>query len=419
MVETLLEIAVQFRKCRIITGVGQGKKPEPYFSTGSILLRGKRLRNGFRRRWAVLQHDLLMQRRLIVQRLESREMLSSTAWIGGSGLWSQASNWSNGVPTASVAAIVNPSSPATITIQPGQADTAQSLTLGVDATLSLPGGGNPANPASNLITYNAGFESPSASNGTTRPSTWGSWGSAYLSTQYADGGSESVVASGNNSGVMQAFNVTPGASYTASVYAMMAAGYPLTGGIVAEMQVLFFDPSNKQISSYSPPNQIVLLTSSSATGGPLTGSVGSEGWNHFFTTVVAPSNAATARLQLATWSSGSYGGAAYFDSVQFGPAVTIGPSTLTLGSLVNNGAIVVGPTNSIDVNGGFTQSSSGAMDVQLGGAPSTGVYGSLTITAPRHWRERCKPSLPTATCPRPPIRSRPSLMRARQAGFPQ
>ena len=28
----------------------------------------------------------------------------------------------------------------------------------------------------------------------------------------------------------------------------------------------------------------------------------------------------------------------------------------------------------------FTQSSSGTLDVQLGGAPSTGVYGSLTIT---------------------------------------
>ena len=206
-----------------------------------------------------------MQRRLTVQRLESREMLSSTAWIGGSGLWSQASDWSNGVPTASVAAIVNPASPATITVQPDETDAAQSLTLGADATLSMPGGGNPANPKSNLLTYNAGFESPPASNAATRPSTWGSWGSAYLSTQYAYSGSQSLVVSGNNSGVMQAFNVTPGALYTASAYAMMAAGNPLTGGIVAEMQVLFFDSSNSQISSYSPPNQIVLLTSSSAT----------------------------------------------------------------------------------------------------------------------------------------------------------
>ena len=320
-----------------------------------------------------------MQRRLIVQRLEGREMLSATAWLGGSGLWSQAANWSNGVPTASVAATVNPPSAATITIQPGETDAAQSLTLAAHATLSMPGGGDPSNPTSNWITADAGFESPAAGNGTTRPSGWGYWGSAYLSTQYAYSGAQSLVVSGNNSGVTQSFTISPGASYTASVYAMMPAGNPLTGGIVAEMQVLFFDASNNQISAYSPPNQIDVLSSSSASGGPLPGSVGSQGWNHFSTTVVAPSNAATAHVQLATWSSSTYGGVAYFDAVQFGPA-PIGPSSLALGSLVNNGTIVVGPTNRMNVSGGFTQSSSGTLDVQLGGAPSSGVYGSLTVT---------------------------------------
>ena len=128
------------------------------------------------------------------------------------------------------------------------------------------------------------------------------------------------MVSGSNSGVTQSFAVTPGASYTASVYAMTPAANPLTGSISAELQLLFYDSSNTQISSYSPPNQIVVLSGSSATGGPLAGSVGGEGWNHFFTTAAAPANAVTVKVQLTTYSGGgSFGGAVYFDAAKFGP----------------------------------------------------------------------------------------------------
>ncbi len=321
-----------------------------------------------------------MRRRLRFERLEVRNLLTADSWIGGSGNWNQAANWTGGLPTAASDVTINTTSAATITIQPGEADTVNSLTIGGNNTLSLPGGGDPSNPTNNLIANNPDFESPTASGSTTHPANWGSWGSSYLSRQYAFSGSQSLMVSGANSGVSQVFAVAPGASYTASVYAMSASTNPLTGNINAELQMLFYDSSGTQISSYSPPNQIVVLNGSSATGGPFVGSVGGGGWNHFFTTAVAPSNAATAHVQLATYSGGgTFGGAVYFDGIKFGPTAT-GASHLTTGSLTNNGTVVVGPTNSITVSGGFTQSASGTLDIQLGGAPATGIFGSMAIS---------------------------------------
>ncbi len=322
-----------------------------------------------------------MRRMARFERLEPRNMLTSTSWLGGSGLWDQASNWTNGVPNSAVDASINPAAAATITIPPGETVAAHNLALGGNAALSLLAGGDPTNPTSNVISGNAGFESPSTSGNTTRPSTWGYWGSSYLSSQYAYSGNQSLVISGGNSGVTQTFSITAGASYTASVYAMTPAANRLSGSIYGEVQVLFFDSGNNQISSYSPPNQIDVLDGSSATGGPLTGSAGSEGWNHFFTTVVAPSNAVTVHVQLATYAtSGTYGGAVYFNAIQFGPAAA-GGSTLNVSSINNSGSLTIGTTNKINVSGGFTQSSTGTLDVQFGGAPSTGSYGSLTITS--------------------------------------
>jgi alpha-L-arabinofuranosidase len=327
---------------------------------------------------SAIQGDMMF-RILKFERLEERHMLSATAWIGSNGNWNQASHWSNGVPTAASDVTISPAAAATITIQAGEADTVQSLTLGSHAILSMPGGGDPSNPTSNSITSNADFESPVAGNSTTRPLAWGYWGSSYLSRQYAYAGSQSVVLSGNDSGVTQPFTITPGASYTASVDAMTPASNRLTGNIVAELQLLYFDSGGNQISPYSVPNQIVVLDSSSATGGTLSGSVGSEGWNHFFTTAVAPGNAVTARVQLATYvNSGSYGGAVYFDAVKFGAAAA-GATTLSTGSLSNSGTMIVGPTNRIAVSGGFTQTAAGTLEVQLGGAPSTGIVGSLAV----------------------------------------
>ena len=115
---------------------------------------------------------------------------------------------------------------ATVTIQPGETESAGSLSIAAGATLSLPGGGDPTSPTVNWI-VNPDFESPIASGNTTLPSTWWQWGSTVLSGQYAHTGSQSLVVSGADSGVTEEFSATPGSSYTASVYAMTAASNPL------------------------------------------------------------------------------------------------------------------------------------------------------------------------------------------------
>ncbi len=207
------------------------------------------------------------------ERLESRQMLSATSWIGGSGNWSQASNWSNGVPTATSAVTISPTAAATITIQPGETDNAQSLTLSSNATLSMPGGGDPTKPTANLLA-NSDFESPVTTNSTTEPGTWWQWGSTYLSNQYAYTRAQSVAVSGSNSGLGQNFTATSGDSYTASIYAMIPAAAPLTGGATVFLQMQFFNSSGTQIGSTV---SATVLSDSSATGGPLTGSVGNQG----------------------------------------------------------------------------------------------------------------------------------------------
>ena len=72
-------------------------------------------------------------------------------------------------------------------------------------------------------------------------------------------GAQSLQTSGQNSGVLQQFAVTPGASYTLSAYAMVPAGSPLTGSESGFMQLIFYDAAKNQISPYAPPNAITVL----------------------------------------------------------------------------------------------------------------------------------------------------------------
>ncbi len=297
--------------------------------------------------------------------LEQRQMLSSTAWIGASGNWNQASNWNNGIPTATSDVTISPAAAQTITIQPGEADTVNSLNLGSNATLAMPGGGAPTN-----LLANSDFESPVTTNSTTPPATWTPWGASYLSSQYAYTGSQSLVASGANSGMDQPFTPTPGTSYTASIYAMMPATDPLTGNAAGFLELYFNDSSNNQLSNPS----VTILTASSATGGPLAGSVGGQGWNHFSLTAVAPAGAASATVVFELYSTGNASGSVYCDDFDVGPTVP-SPSTLVAGSISNSGTLTVGPTNTVTIGGALTQTSTGTLDVQLGGASSMGLFG--------------------------------------------
>ena len=56
-------------------------------------------------------------------------------------------------------------------------------------------------------------------------------------------------------------------------------------------------------------------------------------------------------------------------------AMPAGPSQLVAGSIANGGTLTVGPANTVTISGTFTQTSTGTLDLQLGGAPSTGSFG--------------------------------------------
>jgi alpha-L-arabinofuranosidase len=232
--------------------------------------------------------------------------------------------------------------------------------------------------ASNLLS-NTGFESPSVT--TTAPTGWSNWGTSYLSAQYAHIGAQSLEASGPNSGVIQSFAVTPGVSYTGTVYAMTPAGNALTGPEGAFLQVIYYDAGGNQISSYTAPNSVEILNSTSATGGPITGSVGNQGWNEFSTTTVAPADAATVNFVLETGAytglPGTAGGAVFWDDPQFGPTAA-SAGTLSAVNITNYGIITVGTGDTVAASGTFTQTSSGTLDIQLGGPPASGLYGSLS-----------------------------------------
>ena len=70
--------------------------------------------------------------------LETRQMLTVT-WIGGlTGYWDVAANWSNDAVPSSSTAVSITTSGATVTIGPGETESAGSLTIAAGATLSMP-----------------------------------------------------------------------------------------------------------------------------------------------------------------------------------------------------------------------------------------------------------------------------------------
>jgi alpha-L-arabinofuranosidase len=376
--------------------------------------------------------------------LESRLLLSTDTWTSASGgSWSTAADWSTGaVPNASESVVIDQpgnievtlSSAAavnslsitgdTLEISGGTLSLAAASTIGssasvvlsnsslttaageelsnsgsitVDAGSQLNVGGTlsqlftgtltlaAATPGTGVATNqltNAGFESPAAAGSTTTsPNGWNNWGTSYVSTQYAIAGTQSMVASGPNSGGEQSFPATPGVSYTASVYAMTPSNAKLTGPEGAFLDILFYDSSGNQINSYSAPYALTLLSSTSATGGPIAGSVGNQGWNFYSTTVIAPSNAATVAFDLDTGAytgnSGTAGGSVYWDDAEFGPTAVVSAAA-SAQSIANGGSITIGAGDTLNITGNFSQTAVGSLDVQLGGPPGGETLGSLS-----------------------------------------
>ncbi len=316
--------------------------------------------------------------RLGFESLESRRLLDAASWIAaGSGNWDAAANWSSGtVPASTTNVTINPATASTITILPGEADTVNSVTLGSNATLSL-SSPDYTNPTSNLLT-NSDFESPAVTNGTTTPASWNTWlnpagtGQAYISTHYAYTGKQSFVVSGTNSGANQQIAATVGDSYTASIDAMTPG---LTGNAQGYFDLYFYNSANAQVGGSSTN----IFTSSSAAGGPLAGSVGALGWNHYYITAVAPANTSYAVAQISLWNP-SGGGSVYFDDVELGPSATGGAATLTTGSVSNSGTILVGPANTLTVSGTLTQTATGVLDVGTTAAAGASALAAASVS---------------------------------------
>ncbi|MGO9110783.1 MAG: beta strand repeat-containing protein, partial [Thermoguttaceae bacterium] len=295
-------------------------------------------------------------------------------WVpAGSGNWDVPANWSTGaVPTSATDVTISPAAAATINILSGESDTVNSVTLGSNATLSM-SSPDYTNPTSNLL-GNPDFESPVATNHTTLPTSWDTWlnpsgsGIAYLSTQYAYTRKQSFLVSGTNCGAIQYVPAIVGESYTVSVDAMTPG---LTGNAQGYFDLYFYNSAYAQIGSSGGSTNI--LSSSSAAGGPLTGSVGALGWNHYYITAVAPASTVYAAALVTLWNP-SGGGSVYFDDCELGPTATGSPSSLTAGSISNSGTIRVAPASTLTTSGALTQTSTSILDLGT-------IAGASTLTA--------------------------------------
>jgi hypothetical protein len=264
-----------------------------------------------------------------------------------------------------------------ITVNPGSAlSVGGAYSQTATGTLTLPAGTLSSGVAENLLT-NGNFSSPtiaSNSSSTTVPSNWSTFGTPYLNSQTQNvhtGSTQSLMTYGNNTGVDESFSVTPGVSYTGTVYAIDPTSAPLTGPEAAYLEVIYYTSGGTQISPYSSPNDVKILTANSTTGV----------WNQYTTTAVAPSNAATVQFVLDvgdynTGISGTAGGSVFWDNAQFGPTAATA-AVVTGASVSNSGTITIGMGDTVTASGTFTQTSTGILGIQLGGPPAGLLFGTL------------------------------------------
>ncbi len=291
------------------------------------------------------------------------------------------------VTGGTLAVAADSSNAGSIQVQPGAHVTfAGNYSQSAAGSLTLPAAGLTTGVGTNLLA-NTGFESPSVT--TTAPTSWSSWGTSYLSAEYAHTGAQSLDEYGPNSGVLESFAVTPGTSYTGTVYAMTPATDPLTGPEGGFIEIIFYNANGNQISPYSPPNSVNILSSTSATGGPIAGSVGNQGWNYFSNTVVAPSGAASVDFILETGDytglSGTAGGAVFWDDPQFGATSAsggVGTNLLSNAGFESPSVTTTAPSGWSAWGSSYLSAQyahSGAQSLEASG-PNSGVLQSFAVT---------------------------------------
>ena len=238
--------------------------------------------------------------------LEERQMLTSVSWIGGTtGYWDAAANWSNGAVPTSATAVSIATSRATVTIQPGFTASAGGLTIAAGAALSMPGG-VAIHQSDDELDRRFGFR---VARHDQRHDCLRSGGhgvrQSSLSSQYAYTGSQSLVVSGVELRRRRAV-LGNARRLVHDVGLRDDPANRLTGNATAYLQFVLLRLVVQPAQLLQPRRiRLTVLTASSATGGPLAGSVGNQGWNHFDTTAVAPSGTAYIEAQLQIrWGHG-------------------------------------------------------------------------------------------------------------------
>ena len=110
----------------------------------SVLRRYQKSRQRTKKLTGRVFADRLSHRRLRIEALEQRQLLSTVAWTGGGNdsNWDNPQNWNTqAVPAAGNDVVIDTgSSAATVTINTGDAESVNSLTTGGNDTLSITGG---------------------------------------------------------------------------------------------------------------------------------------------------------------------------------------------------------------------------------------------------------------------------------------
>ena len=187
-----------------------------------------------------------------------------------------------------------------------------------------------------------------------------------MSNLYAYTGRQSLQMNGPGSSLYQSFPVSRGFIHAVGL-CNDADRRSLTGSEAGFFQMIFLDGGGNRIDPR--PRRCTSLVRAGPRWPADRKRRQGGGWNAFDTAAVAPANAVTPKQSLSpmipTESESAVvdllGRSAVWSSVA-------GPSKLSAGTISNSGAITVGPTNTITTSSTFTQTSTGTLDIQLGGA---------------------------------------------------
>ncbi|MGH7138353.1 MAG: beta strand repeat-containing protein, partial [Pirellulales bacterium] len=359
--------------------------------------RSSRLERKSRRR-------VLSFKRLALQHLEHRLVLSAVAWTGASGgSWDVASNWStDAVPGPSDDVTIDTSAAMTITIGSGDNITVDSLTTGANDTLSITGGSVTVSGGTSTLagplTMTGGSLAASGSgtaftaNGATSisaASLYAESGGTLSLPELATYASNSTALEANGSGSVLNLPALASVIHDGSLEINAASGGKIELGSLHSLtgssnpgDLKLNDTGN---STLVDPNLVSLDFVAATLDGSDTQAV--SPWKTYTDGVLNVTGGTLSATLLVdtdgTDLSLSGGAALTMPVLAIGPSHTAslsGNASLdTMGDLTNNGALSVDAGSKVSVGGDFTQGSNAALNVQIGGSSASGRFGQVVV----------------------------------------